>query len=124
MLTHIKQFARFCLKKIFLLTIRPFEHTWANKLKYLYFKHGSSILVIIFSGLDDKNEIRKYNYVKGLRNIKTVDFLFLSDPYGYRGSYYWKELGSDSPYYETQSLIKQIVNGGRYSNIITMGTSK
>lgn len=110
-------------KKIFLLSLWPYEHIFKNRIKYVYLKRKSNVLAIVFSGLDTYDNKRVYNYIKGLRNIP-ADFLFLSDPFGFRGSYYWKESGYLDPFKLTQELIKHIIGKGRYDTIVTLGTSK
>ena len=61
--------------------------------------------------------------MKGFKHLP-VSRLYIKDTWGYRGSYYLYENGSNSPFLKTCALIEKILNEGQYSNIITMGTSK
>lgn len=120
---YVKYYLKRVLKLVFLLSLKPYEHLWKGRMKCLFFKRNSEVLAIVFSGLDAEDNKRVFNYVKGLRKLR-VNLLFLSDPYGYRGSYYWKEEGTTQPYDETETLIATIINKGNYSKIITLGSSK
>lgn len=89
-----------------------------------FFNRKSKVLAIVFSAFDTSDKLRSYNYVRSLSKIG-VDFVFLSDPWGYRGSYYLQNNGSFSPVESVLSLINQVVTGGGgYSSAPTLGTSK
>lgn len=117
------RFFRTLVKLPFLFYLRIHERQTTDGLKYLHFKRGSKILAIVFSAFDANDSNRAYNYVRSFSKLG-IDFLFLSDPWGYRGSYYLLERGSDAPELATQVLINHIVNGGGYNVVLTMGTSK
>lgn len=82
----------------------------------------SDSLFIVFSAFSSTN-IRTYNYVRALKGAK-CDRLYILDVWGYRGSYYLYENGSDEPYRETLSLIHSILRKKKYKKVVTMGTSK
>lgn len=92
--------------------------------KYIYQKSGreNKTLLISFSAMPPNN-FRVYNNVRGFSNLP-VDRLFIKDSWGYRGSYYLYENGSLDPFFSTCALIEKISNQGKYTNIITAGTSK
>lgn len=81
------------------------------------------MLAVIFSGMDSNDKNRLYNYVRGFTDVP-VDFLYLSDPFGYRGSYYWKEGGSDEPLKMTQRLLRNIISRKDYKRVCFLGSSK
>lgn len=99
------------LKFPFLLYLKMHEHRDKSGLKYLRFNRSSKTLAIVFSAFDAHDEKRAYNYVKSLAN-SSVDMLFLPDIWGYRGSYYLKENGTNSPRLSTQHTICQHINRG------------
>lgn len=82
-----------------------------GRLPYLHIKNNSEALLIVFSGFDKDNNVRQFNYVRKLWSLK-CDKLYISDPFGYRGSYYWFENGDNAPEKLTLSLVNQIVIGG------------
>lgn len=98
------------LKTPFLLYLKAHEKS-REGLKYLRFNRKSKVLAIVFSAFDSEDNHRAYNYVKSLSRIP-VDFLFLSDPWGYRGSYYMYDKGSSNPHQAIYNLVNQIVNMG------------
>lgn len=111
------------LKKLYFLKYKLHEHTFEKRIKYLYFNRGSSVLAVVFSGMDSDDKSRLYNYVKGFVDVP-VDFLYLSDPFGYRGSYYWKEKGSNEPLNMTQRLLRKIMSQKNYKRVCFVGSSK
>ena len=111
------------LKKLYFLKYRLRERTFENRIKYLYFNRGSRVLAVVFSCMDTDDKNRIYNYVKGLVDVK-VDLLYLSDPFGYRGSYYWKDKGNDQPLHMTQRLLKKIIGSKQYDCTCFLGSSK
>ena len=108
---------RSLLTKVF---IKTHERTFENRLKYLFLKNHSDTLVVVFSGF---SETPRYNYIRTLKGFK-FDKLFLLDDFAYRGSYYWYQNGKDFPKRLAENLVLQIVNGGGYKRVITMGSSK
>ena len=78
-----------------------------GKLRYIHERNGSDELIIMFSGF---GTIPKYNYMKTLTQSK-IDKLFILDNFGYRGSYYWFENGSDKPLQLVTTLIERIGGG-------------
>lgn len=107
----MKQIIRKIAKIPFLLYLKVHEHKTKDGLKYLFFNRKSKVLTIVFSAFDTSDKLRSYNYVRSLSKIG-VDFVFLSDPWGYRGSYYLQNNGSFSPVESVLSLINQVVTGG------------
>ena len=96
-----------------------FKEKRLGKLKYLYEQNGSDELIIVFSGFG--SSVRKYNYMKTLKDSK-IDKLFILDVFGYRGSYYWYEDGEDMPKYLVSKLIESVQRG--YKHLYTAGSSK
>lgn len=105
-----------------LLSLKLREKRWNDRLKYLYLRGDSDVLFIVFSAFNSTN-IRTYNYVRALKGAK-CDRLYVLDVWGYRGSYYLYENGSDMPYRETLSLIQSVLGKKKYKKVVTMGTSK
>lgn len=99
--------------------VLSFKERRIGKLKYLYEKNNSDELIIVFSAFET---VRKYNYMKTLSKSK-IDKLFIMDTFGYKGSYYWYENGSDLPKVLVSKLIEQI-GGGGYKHVYTAGSSK
>jgi len=99
---------RIFLKPLFLVYMKLHEKSF-DRLKYLYFNRKSKVLAIVFSAFDSEDSHRSYNYVKSLSRIP-IDFLFLSDQWGYRGSYYLFHNGTKVPQDITQQLISQYIN--------------
>ena len=91
-----------------------FKEKRLGKLKYLYEQNGSDELIIVFSGFG--SSVRKYNYMKTLKDSK-IDKLFILDVWGYRGSYYWFEKGKDEPNKLVSKLIESIGGGGINASI-------
>ena len=102
------------------IAIKLWEHTYEGRLKYLFQKHDSNTLIVVFSGFDVKP---LYTYVRTLLQIK-CDKMFILDDFGCRGSYYWYENGDDKPMRLVKSLITTKLNEGKYKRLITLGTSK
>ena len=50
--------------------------------------------------------------------------LFILDDFGYRGSYYWYENGSDKPRLLVEGLVSDVMRKGKYKSLITIGSSK
>lgn len=104
----IKKLIKYIIRLPFLVYLKFFEHTFEGRIKYLLFRRKSSVWIVVFSAFDSTNRIRLYNYVKSLSKLN-ANFIFLSDPYGYRGSYYLLENGNNTPELQTQRLINQII---------------
>ena len=119
----MKKILRKIAKIPFLLYLKIHEHKTKDGLRYLYFNRKSKFLAIVFSAFGTSNFPRSYNYVRSFSRIG-VDFVFISDPWGYKGSYYLQDNGSFNPVQITQNAINQIVDRGGYSSVITLGTSK
>lgn len=104
--------------------IKKNEHIYGDKLKYLYIDKKSKTqdtLMIVFSAFT--GDVPRYNYFSSFKNME-IGQLYILDNFGYKGSYYWMENGSDEPESITLSLIRHIVEKYGYKNIITVGTSK
>ena len=97
------------------------EKKYDGRLKYLFEKHNSNTLIISFSGMATRKP--KYMYMRTLKDVK-VDKLFILDDFGYKGSYYWFENGSDKPLRLTSGLINTILKNGKYKYVYTIGSSK
>lgn len=102
-------------KYLFLLR----QRTNKDGVTYMWKRHGSKDLIIVFSGIG----LSSFNYVKTLKHCPQ-DQLFIKDCWADGISYYWYEKGFNHPEKYTQSLIHQIVNGGGYEHIYTIGSSK
>lgn len=100
--------------------IKFLEHTYEDRLKYLFQKNHSDTLIVVFSGFTDKP---MYNYVRTLQNIK-ADKIFMLDDFGHKGSYYWYENGDNKPMMLVKSLIYNMLNKKKYKRLITLGSSK
>ncbi len=110
------------VKALFRLYIKIHEKS-CDRVKYLWFGRHSNVLAIVFSAFDSDNSQRAYNYVRSLSRIP-IDFIFLSDPFGYRGSYYLYDNGSDNPKSIINSIIQDHLARRKYSKVVTLGTSK
>lgn len=108
---NINSLIRSILKLPFIAYLKIHEHIDSNGIRYVKLNKGSKILGIVFSAFDSDDKKRSYNYVRSLGKLG-IDFLFLSDKWGYRGSYYLKDRGTYDPIAKTQRLINQIVAGG------------
>lgn len=98
------------------------ERTYKKRLKYLFFGKGSDSLLVCFSAFPSGN-IRVYNNVNGFKGLD-VDRLYISDTWGYKGSYYLFENGSDEPYKLTCAFLKEFIGGGQISTCIYSGYLK
>ena len=98
------------------------EKTYKKRLKYLYFKKRSDTLLVCFAAFPPGN-IRVYNNVKGFKDLD-VDRLYISDTFGYKGSYYLFENGNSEPFLLTDSFIKSFIGSGKYRHVYMAGTSK
>lgn len=105
-----------------ILQFRLMEKNYKKRLKYLFFGKGSDSLLVCFSAFPPGN-IRVYNNVNGFNDLD-VDRLYISDNWGYKGSYYLFEDGNDEPFNLTCSLINEYIGGGKYRHVYTAGTSK
>ena len=104
------------------LYIRFQEKEYEGRLHYIYENNHADKLMIVFSGFSPYKPM--YNYMRTLKNVKSIDKLFLLDDFGYRGSYYLMENGKDTPKQLVTELVKTIVGGGNFKELFTMGTSK
>ena len=109
-----------CKNLLFLLT---HEHRFRRRLKYLWFREGRDSLLVVFPGFS-KDRPRKYNYVKGLMGVKSVDRLYINDNFGYQGSYNLYENGEREPEKITMDLINKIIKEGNYKQLFFAGSSK
>ena len=103
------------------IKIRLKEKTFKDRLKYIFVNNHSDSLMIVFSAFT--GNARRYNYLSGFKNIK-ADRLYILDPFGVKGSYYWYENGKTLPRELTEELINQFVSNKKYNKIYTLGTSK
>lgn len=102
------------------LLIKLKEKCFNSVLPYLFYKNNSKKLIIVFSAFSGNT--RRYNYVKGLRQID-ADRLYILDPFGVKGSYNLYENGLAKPMEYTLKLINQIISSGNYSETYTVGSS-
>lgn len=115
-----------------MLKIIPSLEIWAKiklnqkkfqkRMKYMYFDNNSDTLLIIFNAFGGKKP--RYNYIRGLRDIKTVDYLYILDDFGYTGSYLLYENGHNNVEIMAIGLINFILNKKKYKQILTAGSSK
>ena len=77
--------------------------------------------VVYVSELTSKAIIDMYPY---LADKIHYDKLYILDVWGYKGSYYLFENGTDVPRKDTLSLLNFIMSKKRYKQIVTLGTSK
>ena len=91
--------------------------------RYLFFKSTNPYsLMIVFQAFPPTDK-PIYNYVNGFSSLN-MDRLYIGDYWGYKGSYYLYENGSDKPYKTTCNIIKKIIDKGNYKHIYTAGSSK
>lgn len=103
-----------------LIKEKKFECT---KIRYIWIKSAKHTRLVIFFSALDKDNNRRYHYLKSFDDIN-YDKLYILDPYGYRGSYWLYENGKDYPQSETMSFLSYILSQKKYSQVITAGTSK
>ena len=102
--------------------IRLKEKTYKDRLKYVFVNNRSDSLMIVFSAFT--GNVRRYNYYTSFKGIN-ADRLYILDPFGVKGSYYWFENGCTTPRDLTEDLIDQVVSyRGGYKYVYTLGTSK
>lgn len=95
------------------------QRTDDNGVTYLWKRHKSKSLIIVFSGIGHA----PFNYVKTLKKIP-CDQLFIKDSWAEGVSYYWMERLNNEPEESTQNIINHIITKGKYSTIYTIGSSK
>lgn len=115
--THSKIRKAYNLIKFWLI-----EKTFEKRLKYLFFGKNNDTILICFSAFP-RGKFRVYNYVKGFADTN-IDRLYINDTFGYKGSYYLFENGSEEPFKLTCALIQKYICSGKYRHIYTAGTSK
>lgn len=99
------------------------ERKYQGRLKYVFFNNRSERLVIVFSGFPGNNK-PAYNYIRTLKKVK-ADKLFILDDFGFKGSYYLLENGTNKPQLLVQSLIENIVKRKKgYVSTAFAGSSK
>lgn len=89
------------------------EREFKGRLHYIYEDNHTDRLMIVFSGFSPQKPM--YNYMRTLKNVKSINKLFILDDFGYRGSYYLKEDGRDTPQKLVIELVKKIMGGGYYT---------
>lgn len=101
------------LKRLFKSLLIWFkERKFKGRLRYIYEDNHADKLMIVFSGFSPQKPM--YNYMRTLKNVKTINKLFILDDFGYQGSYYLKEDGLDTPQLLVIELVKKIMGGGGY----------
>lgn len=98
------------------------QKSFQDRMKYMYFNNNSDTLLIIFNAFGGKKP--KYNYVRGLGDIKTTDYLYILDDFGYTGSYLLYEKKDNRVEKMTIALINNILKKKCYKQILTAGSSK
>ena len=93
--------------------------TTADGVQYIWRRHGSKTLVVVFTGMGPQ----RYNYKTVLRRCP-YDLLFIRDSWAGGASYYWYENGQNHPEMLTQKAIEQMTERGGYDTLITVGSSK
>lgn len=119
---YIKRIIKYIKRIPYLVYLKFYEHTFEGRIRYLLFRRNSPVWVVVFSAFDSTNRIRLYNYVKSLSKLN-ANFIFLSDPYGYRGSYYLLENGYNTPEIQVQRFLSKIIPQ-KTGAILYAGTSK
>ncbi|MCD8377796.1 MAG: hypothetical protein LUB59_03305, partial [Candidatus Gastranaerophilales bacterium] len=110
------------LKKIpVLFEIKKHEKIFNNRLKYLFYPGQGDNLLVVFSGFT--GEKPKYNYFTSFKDINAPK-IFILDDFGYMGSYYWYENGTDMPEQLVDELIEEVLKGTGCTGLITAGSSK
>ena len=104
-----------------ILKIRLKEKSYGGG-KFIFYSRQSDSLLICFSAFPPTN-LRLYNNIRGFSDFN-VDRLYIADVWGYRGSYYLRENGEDTPYRITCSIIEKVLMSGNYRHVYTAGTSK
>lgn len=100
------------------------EHNYLEKAKYLFVnktKQNNDTLLVVFSAFT--GDVPRYNYFYSFKDLP-VSQLYLLDNYGYKGSYYWLENGTNEPEVITMDIVLRIKEKYGFTNIITAGTSK
>ena len=87
--------------------------------QYIWKRQKSNKLVIVFTGIGKL----RYNYKSSLWH-SPHDLLFIADCWAGGVSYYWFENKSDHPERFTQALINQVLEKGKYTSVVTVGSSK
>lgn len=106
---------------LYKLYIKLKERNWGGT-KYLFYDNHSQDLLIMFAGFAT-GEKRLYNYVKSLGQLN-IDRLYILDTWGYKGSYYMYENGSNHPMKLTDKVIEKYISRKNYRYVFTGGTSK
>ena len=86
---------------------------------YIWKRKGSSTLIIVFSGIGKM----RFNYKTSLWH-GPYDLLFIADCWAGGVSYYWYENKSNHPEQFTQALIDRVLTKGKYTSVVTLGSSK
>lgn len=97
------------------------QRKFKKRLSYVFINNHAEKLLVVFSAFTPKPT---YNYMRTLSRVNSYDKLFILDDFGYRGSYYWFESGTDLPLKLTKELLGNIIGARKYSSVSTMGTSK
>ena len=98
------------------------QKVFQKRMKYMYFDNNSDTLLIIFNAFG--GEKPRYNYIRGLSDINTIDYLYILDDFGYTGSYLLYEDGNNGVEKMTIALINDIIKRKHYKQILTAGSSK
>ena len=91
------------------------EKTFEKRLKYLYYRANSNILLVVFSAFPPTDKMRVYNYLKSFQNLN-IDRLYIKDTFGYKGSYYLYDKGDTYPQVLCSSLIEKMMTRGGVQN--------
>ncbi|WP_440602884.1 accessory Sec system protein Asp2 [Bacillus sp. GB_SG_008] len=107
--------------------VTGFDHILANKdsedIKYIFEKHDSPYLVVVFHGFNPYNTA--YEFLGVLKDVK-VNKLYLLDDYGLNGRFYQDVNRKDNLQQNIIQLIERLAEeqGIVKDNIITLGGSK
>lgn len=108
------------LKRFFSKTLdNLLTKTSPDGVHYIWKRRKSSTLVIVFTGIGNL----RYNYKSSLWQ-SPHDLLFIADDWAGGVSYYWFEDKSNHPERFTQDLIDHVLAKGKYTSVVTLGSSK
>lgn len=121
------------MKKGFLYLKQSFEikrkekiyQSHGIKIKYIYEKHDSDRLIVVFSAFSEWGVKARYNYIKTLQDVK-VNKLWVLDEYGpyNRGCYYLGKSKGNEIYDSVKELIIHLKTKYKIEETIYIGSSK
>lgn len=124
-MNKIKKYYDYIYNKLYLL-LREKTYVHDNiGIKYIFEKHQSDVLCIVFSACTRKGIKARYNYIRTLKKYK-VNKLFILDNYGFdsRGAYYLGQNGKFDIEKVVEELIEKIKRETNSNECIFLGSSK